>query len=118
MTTFETFTPEARPSRGRTILVVGANLLMAVVTRVRVWKNRREVARLLEWDAHMLGDIGLTQGDVYSALATRADEDASVQLSMRSLERRYASHAQARDRLAHAAELRGPAARYERKASR
>lgn len=116
MTTFETFTPHARPSRGRLIATIGANAIVALVTRVRVWKNRRSVARLLEWDAHMLGDIGLTQGDVYSALATRADEDASVQLSMRSLERRYASQAQARDRLMHAAEMRGASARYQRKA--
>lgn len=116
MTTFETYTPHARMSRGRQILAIGAGAAAVLVARFRIWKNRRSVARLLQWDAHMLRDIGLTEGDVYSALATRADQDASVQLSMRSLERRYANHAQAKDRLAHAAELRGPAARYERKA--
>ncbi|MBN9027353.1 MULTISPECIES: DUF1127 domain-containing protein [Kaistia] len=116
MTTFETYTPHARVSRGRQILTIGAGVAGALVTRFRIWKNRRSVARLLQWDAHMLRDIGLTEGDVYSALASRADQDASVQLSMRSLERRYANRAQAQDRLAQAAELRGPAARYERKA--
>ncbi|WEK52247.1 MAG: DUF1127 domain-containing protein [Candidatus Kaistia colombiensis] len=116
MTIFETFAPHARTSRGRAIVTIGAGAVAALVTRFRIWKNRRSVARLLQWDAHMLRDIGLTEGDVYSALATRADQDASVQLSMRSLERRYAHRAQAKDRLAHAAELRGPGARYRRKA--
>ena len=116
MTTFETFTPHARPSRGRTIVLIAAQVATALVTRVRIWKNRRSVARLLDWDARMLSDIGLTHGDVYSALSTRADEDASVQLSMRSLERRYANQAQAKDRLVHARELRGSSARYQRKA--
>ncbi len=112
MTTFETFTTETRrPTRNRIAAVV-VHLAATAVARVRVWHNRRQVARLLGWDAHMLRDIGLTPGDVTSALAVRADEDASVQLSMLSLERRYAAKAQARERLAHGAELRAGGARY------
>jgi len=97
------------------IVWFGANAVAALVARVRVWQNRRAVARLLDWDARMLSDIGLTEGDVYSALATRADEDASVQLSMRSLERRYANQAQAWERLAHAQQWRRSSPSYQRK---
>lgn len=116
MSTCETYSASARPTRTRSVAAFGAAALAIVVARYQVWKNRRSVARLLEWDAHMLADIGLTQGDVYSALATRADEDASTQLQMRSLERRYAGQAQARDRMAHAALLRVGSGQYRRKA--
>ena len=115
MSTFETFSASARPTRARSVAAFGTAVVAMVVARYRVWRNRRSVARLLEWDAHMLADIGLTQGDVYSALATRADEDASSQLQMRSLERRYASQAQARDRMAHAALLRVGSGQSRRK---
>jgi len=116
MTTFETFSSEARTTGGNRILALVGGAFAAAAMRIRVWKNRRQVATLLGWDDHMLRDIGLTQGDVYCAMATRVDEDASVQLSMLSLERRFARKAQARERLAHAAELRVSAPRYRRKA--
>lgn len=103
MTLFETFSQQTGSPRARTIVAMAA---APFVTRYRAWKNRRSVARLLSWDDRMLSDIGLTQGDVYSAMAVRAAEDASVQLSMLSAERRFAHHAQVRDRLRHAAELR------------
>jgi uncharacterized protein YjiS (DUF1127 family) len=116
MTTYETFSTETRPSRGRAVVALVNGLAAPILARVRIWKNRRSVARLLTWDDRMLGDIGLTQGDVYSALATRADEDASMQLSMLSLERRFAHQADMRDRLNRGAELRVSSARYRRKA--
>lgn len=106
MTTFETFSAGSRTSRPRTIITIVVNCAAALANRVRVWKNRRQVARLLEWDAHMLSDIGLTQGDVYCAMAANRDEDPSIQLSMLALERRFAHQAQTRDRLSRAAELR------------
>jgi uncharacterized protein YjiS (DUF1127 family) len=34
----------------------------------RVWRNRREIAVLSEFDDHMLADLGLTRGDVADAL--------------------------------------------------
>jgi uncharacterized protein YjiS (DUF1127 family) len=115
MTTCETYSTSARVVPTRSFAALGAAFLAIVAVRYRVWKNRRAVARLLEWDAHMLADIGLTEGDVYSALATRSDEDASTQLQMRSLERRYAQQAQARDRLSHAALLHVGSAQYRRR---
>jgi uncharacterized protein YjiS (DUF1127 family) len=62
-------------------------------------QNRRKVARLLEWDAHMLRDIGLTPGDVRAAMASPMHDDPSNHLGALSLERRMASHATARERL-------------------
>ncbi len=112
MTTFETFTTESRPTTGGRITAFCATVLAAAAQRIRVWNNRRQVAHLLSWDAHMLRDIGLTQGDVYSAMATRVDEDASTQLAMLSLERRFARNAQMRERLSHGAELHVGSARY------
>jgi len=105
MTTFETFTRDSRESGSR-IAAVAANLFSIAVARIRIWQNRRQVARLLAFDQHMLSDIGLTQGDVVAALSARSDEDASLRLSMLSLERRYGNRAQARDRIAHASELK------------
>lgn len=116
MTTFETFSTSTAASRGRTIIMIAANVAGPIVARLRVWKNRRSVARLLEWDDRMLSDIGLTQGDVYCAMAARQAEDPSVQLSMLALERRFAHQAQTRDRLNRGAELRVASARYRRKA--
>ena len=61
-------------------------------------KNRRSVARLLEWNDHMLRDIGLTRGDVGSALASRLTDDPSNRLSAFSRERRFAARASAVER--------------------
>src|SRR5437868_3435722 len=50
---------------------------------VEMWRaarNRRSVAKLLEWDEHMLRDIGLTQSDVRSAMALPAGGDPSDRL--------------------------------------
>ena len=115
MTTFETFSTESRQTAVNKAAAFVAGVFTAATLRIRVWNNRRQVARLLGWDEHMLRDIGLTQGDVYCAMATRVDEDASVQLSMLSLERRFARNAASRDRLAHGAELHVGTARYRAK---
>jgi uncharacterized protein YjiS (DUF1127 family) len=77
-----------------TLVEVGARRLVAVWNAAR---NRRSVARLLEWDDRMLSDIGLTQGDVRSALSGRLTEDPTDQLGARYGERRYATRATARE---------------------
>lgn len=80
--------------------IVGAGLAR-LAALWRAARNRRSVARLLEWDAHMLRDIGLTPGDVHSALAAPMGDDPSYHLGAMSLERRRAAHAAARERLEH-----------------
>ena len=60
MTTFETFSNGSRPSRGSAFRAIAHGVAARIATRVRIWKNRRSVARLLTWDDRMLGDIGLT----------------------------------------------------------
>jgi uncharacterized protein YjiS (DUF1127 family) len=67
------------------------------VTAVR---NRRQVAKLLSWDAHMLRDIGLTPGDVQSAMAGRLRDDPSYRLDTMARERRSAFRAAACERRA------------------
>ncbi|MBN8996804.1 MAG: DUF1127 domain-containing protein [Rhizobiales bacterium] len=66
---------------------------------VRAARNRRSVAKLLEWDERMLRDIGLTPGDVHAAMALRVSEDPSRKLDALSAERRAAIRAEARERL-------------------
>lgn len=66
----------------------------------RAMRNRRAVAGLLDWDSHMLKDIGLTPGDVRSAMSTSVTQDPSYRLSVLSVERRAGTRAAARERLA------------------
>jgi uncharacterized protein YjiS (DUF1127 family) len=84
----------------RLLLTVEAGL--ARLTALwRAAQNRRSVARLLEWDDHMLRDVGLTQGDVRSALASGFTDDPSYRLGAMSVERRRAVQAAAKERLEH-----------------
>jgi uncharacterized protein YjiS (DUF1127 family) len=72
----------------------------AVARLARAWtaaRNRRAVNQLLEWDSRMLADIGLTEGDVRSALAARSAEDPSCHLNALSHERKSARRARAHE---------------------
>ncbi len=73
--------------------------LARIVALWRAAQNRRSVARLLEWDAHMLRDIGLTPGDVHAALSAPLGNDPSSHLHEMALERRMAVRFGARERL-------------------
>jgi uncharacterized protein YjiS (DUF1127 family) len=75
-----------------------ASVFQRAVEFVEAVRNRRQVAKLLTWDAHMLRDIGLTPGDVRSALASPLAEDPSCRLDMLVRERRRAVQARARER--------------------
>lgn len=88
-------------------LFAGAFARLAAAWRAA--RNRRSVGKLLEWDSRMLGDIGLTPGDVRSALASPVGDDPSYRLGVLSVERRAAFRAQAEERLAriHAAQAQG-----------
>jgi uncharacterized protein YjiS (DUF1127 family) len=66
----------------------------------RAARNRRSVGKLLDWDNRMLSDIGLTPGDVRSALASPMGDDPSYRLGVLSVERRAAFRANAAERLA------------------
>ena len=78
------------------------SLVEASAARVAaVWnavKNRRSIGRLLEFDEHMLRDIGLTRSDVHSALASPFPEDPSNRLGSLSGERKQAARETARER--------------------
>jgi uncharacterized protein YjiS (DUF1127 family) len=78
------------------------HLATAAIARVaglwRAARNRRSVARLLDWDDRMLRDIGLTAGDVRAVMALPASEDPSTRLGMLAGERRAAIRAQALER--------------------
>ena len=90
---------ETRPSSGGTHLAaVVSTLLQNVLAYVEAMRHRRQVAKLLSWDAHMLRDIGLTEGDVRSAMASPMRDDPSYRLDALARERRGAGQAQARER--------------------
>jgi len=87
------------PLRERTVIAL-ATALTRIAGTWRAMRNRRAVATLLDWDSHMLKDIGLTPGDVRSAMSGPLAEDPSYRLSVLSIERRAGIRAAARDRLA------------------
>jgi uncharacterized protein YjiS (DUF1127 family) len=95
MTTFD-----ATRSRDHSgfLLTLGAAALHHAAALVEAMRHRRQVAKLLEWDSRMLRDIGLTPGDVRSALASRLGDDPSYRLDRMARERRSAFHATARER--------------------
>jgi uncharacterized protein YjiS (DUF1127 family) len=64
----------------------------------RAARNRRAVAKLLEWDDRMLRDIGLTSGDVRAVMALPIADDPSYRLGVLSVERRAAFRAAAQER--------------------
>jgi uncharacterized protein YjiS (DUF1127 family) len=96
------YSQKSRPeSAGENLLrfVEGALSRAAVVWHAL--RNRRSVAKLLDWDDRMLRDIGLTPGDVRAVMATPVGEDPSLRLSILSVERRTAVRATAHERLSH-----------------
>ncbi len=95
-TTDLTQSPPATTSAKLLQLVLAGLARLVVVWRAA--RNRRSVARLLEWDDHMLRDVGLTAGDVRSALASPLGDDPSFRLGAISRERRAAIRAVAEDR--------------------
>lgn len=74
-------------------------LLQRAVAFIEAARNRRQVAKLLHWDSRMLRDIGLTPGDVRSAMASPFGHDPSCRLDTMARERRNAFHAAARERV-------------------
>ena len=80
----------ATPGTGenlRTLIETGGAHLARLWTAL---KNRRAAARLLSWDNRMLGDIGLTRGDVESAFSSGLADDPSFVLTEFRRERRAA----------------------------
>lgn len=54
----------------------------------RAWRNRRAIAELMALDAYELSDIGVTRGEVASALALPLSQDPSTHLAEGIAERR------------------------------
>ena len=90
-------TQTQQPTAGERIQHVVAVSAARVAAVWRAAMNRRSVNGLLDWDDRMLSDIGLTRGDVNSALAGRLADDPSTRLRMLSSERRSAIRAQHRE---------------------
>lgn len=99
MATFE-FTTTTPAGTGEKLAHVALSTAEQVAKVWRAVKNRRSVAKLLDWDDRMLRDIGLTSNDVRSAMSGPVREDPSLRLGLLSIERRAAIRAEARERLA------------------
>ncbi|PTY36070.1 hypothetical protein BGP77_01760 [Saccharospirillum sp. MSK14-1] len=56
--------------------------------RLVCWQRRRRMARLLDYDDHLLEDMGHRRSDLLEALALPMDVDARALLSQRKEERR------------------------------
>lgn len=57
-------------------------------TFVVAWQRRRRIARLLDYDDHLLEDMGHRRSDLLEALALPIAADAQLLLSQRKEERR------------------------------
>ena len=99
MATTEFDVSQLRSPRREGIAVAVATAFARIAGTWRAMRNRRAVASLLAWDAHMLKDIGLTPGDVRTAMSTPLLDDPSYRLSVLSVERRAGHRAAARERL-------------------
>ncbi|WP_257098548.1 DUF1127 domain-containing protein [Pseudovibrio flavus] len=67
--------------------------LRHILSAFRKWRNRRAIQRLARLDDRILHDIGVTRGDVMSALSTSRSCDASLDLAARAEERKLARKA-------------------------
>ncbi len=103
MTTTQFDISQLQSPAGEKLSGFGRIVIARVAGLWRAVQNRRSVKQLLEWDPRMLNDIGLTQGDVLSAMSGPIGEDPSYRLSVLSVERRAAIRAAARERLEFAA---------------
>lgn len=75
------------------------DLIAGRIARLRTAiRNRRSVKLLVSWDDRMLNDIGLTRGDVVSAMSGSIGDDPGYRLSALASERRHAERAAARER--------------------
>ena len=99
MTTTQFDVSQLQSPAGEKLAALGRIVVRRVAGLWRAMQNRRSVKQLLEWDARMLNDIGLTPGDVLSAMSGPVGEDPSYRLSVLSVERRAAIRAAARERL-------------------
>lgn len=86
----------------------------AVAWYVRAYLNRRVAIGMMDFDDRMLRDIGLTRGDVHASIVGPIDSDPTVRLRILAVERRAASRATARERLAIERELADKLAATER----
>lgn len=80
---------------------LSARLFMALADLVRrmaqAYRHRREVALLLDADHRVLADLGITAGDVRSALASPFPVDPGSRLALLAAERRVAAWSTARE---------------------
>jgi uncharacterized protein YjiS (DUF1127 family) len=64
------------------------SILRTVGNIAKRWKSRTEVARLVDFDDHMLADIGLSRGDVREALDLPFWNDPGNSLQFRAARNR------------------------------
>ncbi len=63
-------------------------LRAAFVERFREWRRRRSLREMLEFDPHILDDIGYEREDIRQALALPFDRNAAASLQRHARERR------------------------------
>lgn len=67
-------------------------ILQFVAEAVGRLRNRKSMVQLSELDDHMLSDLGLTRGDVRSALSEPFPRDPSADLEWRARRNRWLSY--------------------------
>jgi len=68
-----------------------AGILYAILRKtheaLEAWKRRRQIATLVDFDDHMLSDIGLSRRDVQEALELPFSHDPGRELQFRAARR-------------------------------
>ena len=59
-------------------------VLRAAHDTLEAWRHRKQIATLVEFDDHMLSDIGLTRRDVREALELPFSHDPGRELQVRA----------------------------------
>jgi uncharacterized protein YjiS (DUF1127 family) len=97
--TITSFTARPHPlsNLGRQAIVLASHIARWISSYRRAVHKRRSISPLLEWDARLLDDVGLTRGDVLSAIAEPITEDPSDRLKNLKIRRQNAILALARE---------------------
>lgn len=86
--------PAGRSVRSSILMLAADGAATLARVAAHMWnahRNRRQISKLLEMDDHMLADIGVSRGDIQSALMGDVFEDPSSRLAAMRGGRRFSA---------------------------
>lgn len=89
--------PHPLSNMGRQAIALARHIVRRISSYRRAVQKRRSISPLLEWDARLLDDVGLTRGDLLSAIAEPIGDDPSDRLRKLKIRRQNGILALARE---------------------